>query len=82
VIGDRGAPQMMFRLGYGLEPRPTPRRAVDEVLRGIEAGSRRADALAVRSPPPVPERHVPELHVVPQLHVPPQHAERGRAAIR
>jgi nitroreductase len=64
VIGDRGAPQIMLRLGYGLEPRPTPRRRVDEVLRRMEPRLRRAEALAIptrraRVPPPSPELHAP-----------------------
>ena len=36
AIGDPGAPQVMFRLGYGLEPRPTPRRPVEELLRRMD----------------------------------------------
>jgi hypothetical protein len=43
VLGEMGQPQLMFRLGYGLEVRPTPRRPVDAVLR------------AVREAPPVPQ---------------------------
>jgi nitroreductase len=49
AIGDRGVPQVMFRLGYGLEPRALPRRDVDDVLRRIEAAPRRTQALAQRS---------------------------------
>ena len=48
AVGDPGAPQVMFRLGYGLEPRPTPRRAVEEVLRRMEHVSRRSAALVVQ----------------------------------
>ena len=51
AIGDGGAPQTMFRLGYGLEPRPTPRRPVGEVLRRMEQRPARAAALALRTPP-------------------------------
>lgn len=51
AIGDPGAPQVMFRLGYGLEPRATPRRSVDEVLRRVDRESPRAAALAVRAAP-------------------------------
>jgi hypothetical protein len=54
AIGDPGAPQVMFRLGYGLDPRATPRRPVAQVLRRMDAGMSRADALAVRAPLPVP----------------------------
>jgi hypothetical protein len=53
AIGDRGAPQIAFRLGYGLEPRATPRRPVEEVLRRMALERRHDDALAVR--PRVPE---------------------------
>jgi nitroreductase len=51
AIGDSGAPQVMFRLGYGLEPRATPRRPVDDVLRRMERESPRMAALAVRVAP-------------------------------
>jgi len=51
AIGDPGAPQIMFRLGYGLEPRPTPRRAVEDVLRRMDCDSPRGGALAVRRAP-------------------------------
>jgi hypothetical protein len=54
AIGDPGAPQVMFRLGYGLDPRATPRRPVEQVLRRMEAGMSRVEALAVRAPLPVP----------------------------
>jgi nitroreductase len=50
IVGDTGAPQILFRLGYGLDVRPTPRRAIDEVLRRYELRARRPDALALRSP--------------------------------
>jgi hypothetical protein len=51
AIGDPGAPQVMFRLGYGLEPRATPRRPVDDVLRRVDDRPRREEALALRTPP-------------------------------
>ncbi len=35
VLGETGHPQVMFRLGYGLEMRPPPRRPVQEVLRAV-----------------------------------------------
>jgi nitroreductase len=35
ALGETGRPQVMFRLGYGLEVRPTPRRPVSEVLRSV-----------------------------------------------
>jgi hypothetical protein len=44
----------MFRLGYGLEPRPTPRRAVDDVLRRMQRESPRIAALALRRPAVTP----------------------------
>jgi hypothetical protein len=63
AVGEQGAPQVMFRLGYGLEPRATPRRAVEDVLRRMEAGVSRTDALAIRSPLPLPAREIEEaLH--------------------
>jgi hypothetical protein len=36
VLAHPGIPQVMFRLGYGLDVRPVPRRPVDEVLRRME----------------------------------------------
>ena len=54
AIGDVGAPQVMFRLGYGLDPRPTPRRPVEEVLRRMERSPARPAPLAVRVPAPAP----------------------------
>lgn len=71
AAGERGVPQVLFRLGYGLEVRGTPRRAVDEVLRRVEIQSRRArsQALARRSDTPAPtpaptvaEEPAPTLH--------------------
>ncbi len=85
AIGDTGAPQVMLRLGYGLEARATPRRAVASVLRRMERTLRRSDGLAVRSPAPAPRAaarpapqrtppRMPELGVpalgVPELGVP------------
>jgi hypothetical protein len=65
AIGDPGAPQVVFRLGYGLEPRATPRRAVDEVLRSMERSSRRADALAIRETPRTAAPEADHLPLVP-----------------
>jgi nitroreductase len=69
AIGDSGAPQVMFRLGYGLEPRATPRRPVEDVLRRMDRDPPRAAALALRAPmapAPVPSPPpAPELGAVP-----------------
>ncbi len=98
VIGEPGAPQIMLRLGYGLEPRATPRRTVEDVLRRMELGMRRDEALAVREPADTaraavqaaPERDAapaagpsaPELPV-PDLPIPPPRVvETVRAAVR
>ena len=51
AVGESGEPQVMLRLGYGLEVRPTPRRLVDEVLRRFEERLPRARPLAIRQPP-------------------------------
>ena len=58
LLGVQGQPQMMLRLGYGLDVRPTPRRPVEEVLRSYRRERSRREALAVRPPPPawLPER--------------------------
>jgi hypothetical protein len=32
LLGDKSYPQIILRLGFGLEAKPTPRRAVDEVV--------------------------------------------------
>ncbi len=88
AIGDPGAPQVMFRLGYGLEPRATPRRAVEDVLRRMEQGVRRADALVLRKPaaaarpgtPPAPEPLVPGAVAEPHL-VPRPDAEPPRVSV-
>lgn len=53
TIGDPGVPQVMFRIGYGLEVRPTPRRRVGEVLRRISERAPRSAPLALRAPPTV-----------------------------
>jgi len=52
VLAEPDLPQVVFRLGYGLEVRPVPRRPVDEVLRRLEAGPGRTAALALRTPAP------------------------------
>ncbi|HTN52854.1 MAG TPA: hypothetical protein VML50_10665 [Anaeromyxobacter sp.] len=49
ALGDRGAPQIMIRLGYGLEVRSTPRRPVSEMLRFSSARPPRPEPLAVRA---------------------------------
>jgi hypothetical protein len=53
ILVDPGAPQVMFRLGYGLEVRPVPRRGVGDVLRRMDRGLPRPQPLALRAPPPV-----------------------------
>jgi hypothetical protein len=50
VLGEAGLPQIMLRIGYGLDVPATPRRPVDEVLRRVEEHPRPADALACRDP--------------------------------
>jgi nitroreductase len=53
LLAHPGVPQVMFRLGYGLDVRAVPRRPVDEVLRRMETeGRSRAQALALRTPAP------------------------------
>ncbi len=52
TLAEPDLPQVVFRLGYGLEVRPVPRRPVDEVLRRTGAGPAREAALALRTPPP------------------------------
>ncbi|HEX9049520.1 MAG TPA: hypothetical protein VF841_03220 [Anaeromyxobacter sp.] len=52
VLVEPGLPQIMFRLGYGRDVRPVPRRPVDEVLRREAAERARASVLALRTPPP------------------------------
>ena len=76
AIGDSGAPQVMFRLGYGLEPRPTPRRKVEDVLRRMdrEREASRAD-LALRAPSWTPARPT-------AMPVPPLVAEPPRIEVR
>jgi hypothetical protein len=80
VIGDTGAPQVMFRLGYGLEPRPTPRRTIDDVLRRMAPGPPPIEALALRTPWPEPRRAQPQP--APELLAPPAPGERPRATVR
>lgn len=49
ALGEAGLPQVMLRLGYGLEVPPTPRRSVEEVLRRYQPGGiRPARTLVVR----------------------------------
>ncbi len=67
VIGDRGAPQVMFRLGYGLEPRAMPRRPVEGILRRMEPGVRRPEPLALRAVPAAAEERAREPRVAPEL---------------
>ncbi len=87
AIGDPGAPQVMFRLGYGLEPRATPRRPVEDVLRRMEQGMRRAEALAVRPPAasrraPPPEREWRAVPAAPEPHLVPPPRRAAELAIR
>ncbi|GAO04701.1 hypothetical protein [Anaeromyxobacter sp. PSR-1] len=53
AVGDPGMPQLLLRLGYGPEVRPTPRRTVDEVLRRLDAVPVRPAPLVLRRAPPV-----------------------------
>ncbi|HYQ81515.1 MAG TPA: hypothetical protein VEP68_08440 [Anaeromyxobacteraceae bacterium] len=48
TLGEAWHPQVMFRLGYGLEVRPTPRRPVGEVLRAVSERSTASASLVVR----------------------------------
>lgn len=50
AVGEAGLPQVMIRLGYGLEVPPVPRRRVEEVLRRYQVGSRVLTPLALRDP--------------------------------
>lgn len=50
VVGETGAPQLVLRLGYGLEVRAPPRRPVDETLRRFDETSRRPQPLVLRRP--------------------------------
>jgi hypothetical protein len=50
AVGEAGVPQVMIRLGYGLDVPPVPRRRVEEVLRRCQAGSRAGRSLALREP--------------------------------
>jgi nitroreductase len=59
AVGDPGAPQVMFRLGYGLEPRPTPRRPIHDLLRRMEQARPRPAELAVRTPEPAEPVWIP-----------------------
>lgn len=74
AIGDPGAPQAMFRLGYGLAPRATPRRPVEQVLRRIEHAPPRAAELALRAPPaavPWTLPATPRITALPRHEAPP-----------
>jgi nitroreductase len=78
AIGDPGAPQVMFRLGYGLEPRATPRRPVEDVLRRMDREAQRAAALAVRAasaPVPWTPPQAPGIAVVPSARAEPAQLE-------
>jgi nitroreductase len=68
LLGVRGHPQMMLRLGYGLDARATPRRPVEEVLRSWRSGRSGSDALALRTPPPVPGPERPAAQAEARLH--------------
>ena len=48
ALGETGCPQVMFRLGYGLEVRPMPRRPVSDVLRSVAERAAEPAPLAVR----------------------------------
>ncbi|HET6439095.1 MAG TPA: hypothetical protein VFG59_13590 [Anaeromyxobacter sp.] len=56
AVGESGLPQVMIRLGYGLEVPVPPRRKVEEVLRRFEPARRRAaaEALCRRAAPFTP----------------------------
>lgn len=68
TLGGMGAPQIMLRLGYGLDVRPPPRRPVDEVLRRIEEAPPPPQPLAVRAPPLVLPRSFPAASAPPPAH--------------
>ena len=55
VLAGPGAPQLLVRLGYGLDVRPVPRRSVGEVLRRFEAVGPGIEALARRVAPSAAE---------------------------
>ncbi len=65
AIGEAGLPQVMIRLGYGLETPPTPRRELEEVLRTYQPRARRTQSLALRGRQDLPpyrgdaEAHAP-----------------------
>jgi hypothetical protein len=61
TLGERGAPQIMLRLGYGLEVRPTPRRTVAEVLRRMDVQASRPTATLARRAPPFAPSPAPPL---------------------
>lgn len=62
LVGGEGVPQLVFRLGYGVELRALPRRPVADVLRRMEARPRPPAALALRTPPPVSAAGEPQPH--------------------
>jgi len=69
AVGESGIPQIMVRIGYGLDVPPTPRRPVGEVLRRFEPRPRRPDALAVRGPVvPQVARATAAMHPEAALH--------------
>ncbi len=51
AVGEAGIPQVMIRLGYGLEVPPVPRRRAEEVLRRYQPASRPPSPLVLRRPP-------------------------------
>jgi hypothetical protein len=54
TLGEAGWPQVMIRLGYGLEVPAVPRRRVDEVLRRYEPAGRLPRPLVLRGDPRAP----------------------------
>jgi hypothetical protein len=59
ITGDPGAPQIMLRLGYGLDVRSTPRRPVSELLVRVTPEGHHDEQLAVRTPPRIPAGGAP-----------------------
>jgi len=62
AVGEAGLPQVMIRLGYGLDVPPVPRRRVDEVLRRYERESRTVTPLALRGALLAPAAGRPGMH--------------------
>jgi len=54
ALGESGLPQVMLRVGYGLDLRAMPRRPVEAVLRSVAGASPRPAPLALRTPLPAP----------------------------